>query len=96
MDNLELWQKKADILKALAHPSRLFVVDRLREAACSVGELAAEVGCDISTMSRHLSVLQNQSIVFSKKIGTTVNYHLNIPCVLNFFYCIDEVIDSGG
>ncbi|MGM0381558.1 MAG: ArsR/SmtB family transcription factor, partial [bacterium] len=76
-----MWEDRANILKALAHPTRLFVVDKLKEKPRSVGWLAEEVECDISTMSRHLSVLKNQDIVRDEKEGTTVNYHLNMPCV---------------
>jgi len=96
MEDYDQWKMKAEILKALAHPTRLFVVDKLQEEPRSVGWLAEEAGCDISTMSRHLSVLKNQGIVRDEKEGTTVNYHLEMPCVLNFFSCVEEVIEGRG
>ncbi len=94
MSELDKWKERAEVLKALAHPTRLFVVDKLREEPRSVGWLTEQAGCDISTMSRHLSVLKNQDIVRDEKEGTTVNYHLNMPCVLNFFGCVEDVIDD--
>lgn len=94
MVDLEKWEDRAEILKALAHPTRLFVVDKLHEEPRSVGWLAEQVECDISTMSRHLSVLSNQDIVSDEKEGTTVMYSLKMPCVLNFFSCAEEVIEQ--
>lgn len=94
MENLERWENRANILKALSHPTRLFVINKLRKESRCVGWLAEQVECDISTMSRHLSVLKNQDIVRDEKEGTTVNYHLNMPCVLNFFSCVEDVIDD--
>lgn len=94
MADLEKWEDRAEILKALAHPTRLFVVDKIQEEPRSVGWLAEQVECDISTMSRHLSVLSNQDIVADEKQGTTVMYSLQMPCVLNFFSCAEEVIEE--
>lgn len=45
------YQARARIMKALAHPTRLFVVDRIAEQEYCVNELTALVGCDMSTMS---------------------------------------------
>jgi DNA-binding transcriptional ArsR family regulator len=88
----ELYEYKAQIVKAMAHPSRLMIIDALannEECVCKLQEL---VGGDISTVSRHLSVLKNAGIVSCRKEGLQVYYSLRVPCILNFFGCVDAVI----
>ena len=53
------YERRAAVIKALAHPSRLYIVDRLAEHAHCVNELTALIGSDMSTVSKHLSVLKN-------------------------------------
>jgi len=85
---------RAQVFKALAHPSRLIIVDVLAEASRCVGDLTDLVGADVSTVSRHLSVLKNAGIVQDEKRGAQVYYSLTMPCVLNFFGCIDGVVEE--
>jgi len=85
---------RARILKALAHPTRLFLVDRLSRRACCVAELTEMVGVDMSTVSRHLSVLKSVGVVLDQRRGTQVYYRLRVPCVMNFFGCVEAVIRS--
>ncbi len=83
---------RARILKAMAHPSRLRMVEALGEREQCVCELQGLVGADMSTVSKHLSVLREAGIVESEKRGLQVFYHLTCPCVLNFFTCLEEVL----
>ncbi len=87
-----LFEARARILKALAHPSRLFIIDRLSRRDYCVQELAEMVEADISTVSKHLSVLKNAGIVKDEKEGQKVYYKINCPCVLSFFTCVESVI----
>lgn len=89
-----LFEARARIIKALAHPSRLFIVDRLSRQEHCVRELADLVEADISTISKHLSVLKNAGIISDEKRGTSVYYSLRVPCVLNFFSCVESVMES--
>ena len=84
---------RARIIKAIAHPSRLFIVEELHKKARSVGELAEMIGSDQSTVSKHLSVLKTEGLVFNERHGNTNVYHLKCPCILNFIGCIEEVLD---
>ena len=86
------YEVRAKILKALAHPSRLMMVEALAESEKCVCELRDLVEADTSTVSKHLSVLKNAGIVDYKKRGLQVFYHLKVPCVINFFGCIEAVI----
>ena len=86
------YEARARIIKAMAHSTRLFIVDVLsREEKC-VHELTGMVGADMSTVSRHLAVLKSVGIVSDEKRGSQVYYRLRMPCVLNFFECVESVI----
>ena len=86
--------ERARIIKALAHPVRLFFVEELSRQERCVCELTEMVGFDMSTVSKHLSVLKNAGIVIDDKRGNQVFYTLVTPCVLNFFDCVEAVING--
>ena len=90
-----LYEERAAILKALAHPTRLFLVDELGKGERCVCELTAMVGADISTVSKHLAVLKSAGIVRDEKRGLQVFYSLRTPCVLNFFSCCELVMEKA-
>ena len=86
------YEARARIIKAMAHPTRLFMVDELAKGEKCVCELTEMVGADISTVSKHLSLLKNAGIVQDEKRGLMVFYKLRTPCVLNLFACIEGVL----
>ena len=92
---LKRYEAQARIMKALSHPTRLFVVNELASGERCVCELTEMVGVDISTISKHLSLLKNAGIVQVEKRGTSMYYSLKMPCVLNFFVCVDEVLHQN-
>jgi len=91
----ETFVERARVIKALAHPSRLLIVDELSRGERCVCELTELVGHDISTVSKHLSLLKKSGIVTDEKRGLQVYYRLKTPCVLNFFTCIESVLRAG-
>lgn len=90
------YEQRAAVIKALAHRSRLLMVDTLAQRELSVGELQTLVGADISTVSKHLSVLKRAGIVADRKEGLQVFYRLRIPCIAEFFRCIEAVVEHSG
>lgn len=88
----ERFEARADIIKALAHPSRLFIVDELSRGERCVCELTEMVGADTSTVSKHLSLLRNAGIISDRKEGLKVFYRLETPCALNFLSCVENVL----
>jgi len=88
------YNARARIVKALAHPTRLFIVDELAKGERCVCELTAMVGADISTVSKHLSLLKAAGIIVDEKRGTQVFYSLRVGCVLKFFDCVEAVMRS--
>jgi len=89
------YKTEARIIKALAHPTRLFIVDELARGERSVRELTNLIGVEMPTVSRHLSVLRNAGILADDKRGLQVFYRLRVPCVLNFFKCVEAVQRDG-
>ena len=89
-------QIQANVIKALAHPSRLFIVKELNKGERCVCELTEMIGSDTSTVSRHLSVLKNAGVVKDEKRGLQVFYSLRVPCVLNFLGCVDAVLEANA
>jgi DNA-binding transcriptional ArsR family regulator len=86
-----LFEARAAIMKALAHPSRLMMVDELSRGERCVCELTDLVGADMSTVSKHLSLLKDAGIVDCRKEGVQVFYRLKVPCVLHVFGCVEAV-----
>ncbi len=92
--NKSSYVAKANVLKALAHPTRLYIVEQLAAKECCVCEFVKTIDADFSTISKHLSVLKNAGIVQDEKRGQNVFYSLKVPCVLRFMDCVDIVIKS--
>ena len=89
-------EARAKVIKALGHPSRVYMVEELSRGERCVCELTEMVGADVSTISKHLSVLKNAGIVSDEKRGSQVFYSLRVPCVLNFFLCVEEVLKANA
>lgn len=85
-------EARSRVMKALAHPARIFMVELLSVNAMSVGELTEAVGSDVSTVSKHLSLLKQAGILLDQKEGNKVRYSLICPCIMEFIHCIDDVI----
>ena len=89
-------ESRANVFKALGHPSRLAIVDALADGERCVRELNEMIEADISTVSRHLGVLRNVGILSSEKRGNQVFYRLECPCITSFYGCVESVINGSG
>lgn len=90
------YQARAKIMRALAHPTRLFIVDEISEHEKCVCELTEMIGADISTVSKHLRVLKEAGIVSDEKRGLQVFYKLRVPCIMGIFGCVEGVLDAAA
>lgn len=88
-------EARAKVLKAMAHPSRLYMVEQLASGEKSVAELTELVGADMSTVSKHLSQLRAAGIVSDRRQGAQIYYRLLAPCVMGFFDCVENVLRAG-
>ena len=88
------YETRARIMKALAHPTRLFIVDELAKEEKSVLQLTELIGADVSTVSKHLALLKSSGIVQDEKRGAKVFYSVRVPCVLNWYSCVEGVLKA--
>lgn len=88
-------EAKANVLKALGHPTRLWIAEQLADGEKCVCELVEQVEVDFSTISKHLSVLKQAGVVVDEKRGKMVYYRLKVPCILKYMPCIEAVIRAG-
>jgi ArsR family transcriptional regulator len=88
-------QARTKVLKAMAHPSRLLILETLAERGerC-VCDLQRLVGSDMSTVSKHLALMRRAGLVEDRRQGLQVFYRLRVPCIMNFFSCVDAVRDE--
>ena len=91
-DDRKRYEAKAAVLKALAHPTRLWMVEQLEAGERCVCEFAEVIDADFSTVSKHLTVLRQAGIVQDEKRGKQVYYSLKVPCVLKFMQCVEAVL----
>jgi DNA-binding transcriptional ArsR family regulator len=77
---------KADIFQALAHPTRIAIVELLRGKELSAGKLIELLGIEQANASQHLAVLRSKQIVTNRKEGNQVFYSLRDPT-------LSEVLD---
>ena len=86
-NELEQLKKLTRFYKALAHPARLFIIQKLLEKELCVNELTEMVGVEMPTISSHLAILKNAGILISDKRGKRVFYKIKHTCIKNVFEC---------
>jgi DNA-binding transcriptional ArsR family regulator len=77
-----LRQFKADFFQALAHPTRIAIVEQLRDGELSAGALIGRLGIEQANASQHLSVLRAKNILISRKSGNQVFYSVRDPLII--------------
>ena len=88
--------QQAAVIKALSHPTRLLIVDMLSKKNICVCEITKAIGNDMSTVSKHLSVLKNSGLVDITRKGNQIFYNLKCPCILEFMNCIAKVSKTAA
>ncbi len=83
-----VYERQAEVLKSLAHPLRIAILDFLKDGEQCVCDIAKYVGSERSNVSRHLSVLVSCGVLECRKEGLKVIYSLKAKCVLDFFKCV--------
>ena len=79
------------IVKAMAHPTRLLVMEVLTRGEMCVNDLTTLAGCDVTTLSKHLALMRKAGLLQCEKRGVSVFYQIACPCFLEFFRCIDLI-----
>jgi len=87
------FELQAEVLKALAHPIRLAIMEFLSQEEKCVCDIVDYVGTSQSNISKHLSTMKQAGILSDRKEGLSVYYRLNMPCALNFFQCVRDILE---
>ena len=87
-----LYEKQAEIARAIAHPLRIAIINFLKEGQQCVCDIAEYVGSERSNVSRHLSVMANAGLLEYRKDGLKVIYKLKCVCIVDFFSCVTSVL----
>jgi ArsR family transcriptional regulator len=91
--NQALHKFKAEFFKTLAHPTRLAILDYLRNGEKSVNELQALLEADQSTISQQLARLRSGDLVQARKEGTTVYYSIRDPMIFELMDVAREIFN---
>lgn len=83
--------RRVQVIKALAHPARLAVVEALASGPRCVTELQVIVGGDLSTVSKHLTLMRKAGWIDCEKRGQQVFYHLSCECLPTFLRCVEDI-----
>ena len=86
----------AHILKAIAHPARIILLDALKGKDLCVKDLCARLAVDPSVVSRHLAQLKRAGIVSERRDGVKIIHHLACPCILQALECTVGVTQKGA
>jgi ArsR family transcriptional regulator len=78
----QLRKFKADIFHGLAHPSRIAIVEALRDGEAPAGRIIERVGIEPANASQHFAVLRARRIVVGRKEGNQVFYSLRDPVLM--------------
>lgn len=77
-----LRQFKASIFQALAHPTRIAIVESLREGELPAGAIIERLGLEQANASQHLAILRTKQVVSSRKEGNQVFYSVRDPLLI--------------
>ena len=81
---------KADFFQALAHPTRIAILEQLREGELSAGALMERLGLEQANASQHLSVLRTKRVLINRKAGNQVFYAVRDPLVIQILDLMKE------
>lgn len=95
MDGIVL-ERRAVVLKAMAHIARLKIIEELSLGEKCPFELQKVIDLKLPTISRHLLQMKNAGIIKGRKSGNQIYYRLICPCIVEAFHCIDRVIINKG
>jgi ArsR family transcriptional regulator len=77
-----LRQFKSEIFQGFAHPTRIAMVELLRDGEMSAGQLIEKLHIEQANASQHLAVLRAKQIVVSRKVGNQVYYSIRDPALI--------------
>ena len=90
----ELYRHHAEMCKVFSHPTRLQILNTLREGEMSVSDLAGRLGVTLGNLSQHLNMMKQRRVLVSRKEGNVVFYRLANAKMLKAFDLIREILSE--
>ncbi len=87
-----LYEMKAEIIQAAAHPIRLAVIEYLGQGEQCVCDIVEHVDAQRSNVSRHLALMLKAGVLECRKDGLKVIYRIKTLCILNFLSCVEQAL----
>ncbi|HWD09215.1 MAG TPA: metalloregulator ArsR/SmtB family transcription factor [Actinomycetota bacterium] len=91
----EVHRLQAGLLRAVAHPLRIRILELLAGTERSVGELMALTGAEASQLSHHLGVLRAAGVLASRREGSNVYYRISDPRTLHLLATSREILATS-
>ena len=88
----ERYRVHAELCKVLTDPKRLMILDSLRHDERTVGELAEAIGVTLPNASQHLAVMRNAGLIEGRRAGTTINYRLAEPTIVDACDIVQRIV----
>ena len=88
----ELYKIHAELCKVFSNPTRLEILNLLRDTEMSVTELIEKTKASQANISQHLSIMKSKGIVASDRKGKNICYRLTNPKIIKAFDLIREVL----
>jgi len=88
-------EQVAEVLKALAHPLRLRIIEVLADVEKSVGQIVSELGANQAVVSQHLNFMKDKGILTRRRQGTRVYYSIHNLNVITLLQCIYNHCNQG-
>jgi ArsR family transcriptional regulator len=88
----DLYELHASVCQTLANPTRLKILDALRDREVAVAELARRVGTSKPNLSQHLATLKVRRVVLARRQGVAIYYRIANPKILRAFDSMREVL----
>ena len=90
---------KASVFQALSHPTRLAILELLRDRALSAGAIQEKLGIEQANLSQHLTILRNRQLLVNRRDGNQVIYSLSNPLLMQVLdimrrYCQANLKDT--
>jgi ArsR family transcriptional regulator len=85
-----LRQYKAQLLRALAHPTRIAILEALRGGEVASGALLGQLQIEQANLSQHLAVLRARQVVVNRKVGNQVFYTVRDPVLIQVLDLLRE------
>jgi len=90
----QLQNFKAELFKALSHPTRIRILELLREGEKSVSQLQLALGAEGSTVSQQLAILRMKNLVDTRRAGNAIYYRLKDPQIADLLDAARRIFEA--